>query len=60
MVLKSDALYGILNTIQFKINNSMLEAKNACIQCIKKIACRFRNKNKFKNAIPFHLGGLDL
>jgi len=52
--------WGILNAIQFKVNNSMLEAKNACIQRIKKIACGFRNKNRFKNAILFHLGGLDL
>ena len=52
--------YGILNAIRFKVNNSMLEAKNACIQRIKKIACGFRNKTRFKTAILFHLGGLDL
>lgn len=52
--------WGILNAIKFKVNNSMLEAKNACIQRIKKIACGFRNRKRFKNAILFHLGGLDL
>lgn len=52
--------WGILNAIQRKVNNSMLEAKNACIQRIKKIACGFRNKKRFKYAILFHLGGLDL
>ena len=52
--------WGILNAIRFKVNNSMLEAKNACIQRIKKIACGFRNKNRFKTAILFQLGGLDL
>lgn len=52
--------WGILNAIRLKVNNSMLEAKNACIQRIKKIACGFRNKNRFKTAILFHLGGLDL
>jgi len=52
--------YGILNAIRFKVNNSMLEAKNACIQRIKKIACGFRNRTRFKTAILFHLGGLDL
>ena len=52
--------WGILNAIRFKVNNSMLEAKNACIQRIKKIACGFRNRTRFKNAILFHLGGLDL
>ncbi|MBN2738577.1 MAG: transposase [Spirochaetales bacterium] len=50
----------ILNAIRLKANNSMLEAKNARIQRIKKIACGFRNKKRFKNAIMFHLGGLNL
>lgn len=53
-------LWGILNAIRNKVNNSMLEAKNARIQRIKKIACGFRNRKRFKNAILFHLGGLDL
>ena len=53
-------LWGILNAIRRKVNNSMLEAKNARIQRIKKIACGFRNRKRFKNAILFHLGGLDL
>jgi len=53
-------LWGILNAIRNKVNNSMLEAKNARIQYIKKIACGFRNRKRFKTAILFHLGGLDL
>ena len=53
-------LWGILNAIRLKVNNSMLEAKNARIQRIKKIACGFRNRERFKNAILFHLGGLDI
>lgn len=52
--------WGVLNAIRLKANNSMLEAKNARIQRIKKIACGFRNKERFKNTILFHLGGLDL
>ena len=52
--------WGILNAIRLKVNNSMLEAKNARIQRIKKIACGFRSRRRFKNAILFHLGGLDL
>lgn len=52
--------WGILNAIRLKANNSMLEAKNARIQRIKSIACGFRNKERFKNAILFHLGGLDI
>jgi len=52
--------WGILNAIRLKANNSMLEAKNARIQQIKKVACGFRNRKRFKNVILFHLGGLDL
>ena len=52
--------WGILNAIRLKSNNSMLEAKNSKIQKIKKMACGFRNRKRFKNAIMFHLGGLDI
>lgn len=52
--------WGILNAIKLKVNNSMLEAKNNRIQKIKRMACGFRNRLRFKNAILFHLGGLDL
>jgi transposase len=52
--------WGILNAIRLKVNNCMLEAKNNRIQRIKNIACGFRNRKRFKNAILFHLGGLDL
>ena len=50
--------WGILNAIRLKANNSMLEAKNARIQRIKKIACGYRSRRRFENAILFHLGGL--
>jgi transposase len=53
-------LWGILNAIRLKVNNCMLEAKNNRIQKIKRIACGFRNRKRFKTAILFHLGGLDL
>ena len=52
--------WGILNAIRMKVNNSMLEAKNNRIQKIKRMACGFRSRKRFKNAILFHLGGLDL
>jgi len=52
--------WGILNAIRLKANNSMLEAKNARIQKIKNMACGFRNRDRFKNSILFHLGGLDI
>jgi transposase len=52
--------WGILNAIRHKVNNGMLESKNSFIQKIKNRACGFRNRKRFKNAILFHLGGLDL
>ena len=52
--------YGILNAIILKANNGMLESKNSFIQKIKSKACGFKNRNRFKPAILFHLGGLDL
>jgi transposase len=52
--------WGILNAIRLRITNSMLEAKNACIQRIKRMACGFRNRKRFKLAIMFHLGNLDM
>ena len=53
-------LWGILNAIVMKANNAKLEGKNARIQKIKSMACGFRNRERFKNAILFHLGGLDM
>jgi transposase len=52
--------WGILNAIRLKISNGMLEAKNNCIQRIKRIACGFRNKGRFITSILFHLGGLNM
>jgi transposase len=52
--------WGILNAIRQKTSNGMLEAKNSRIQSIKKMASGFRNKDRFKRAILFHLGNLDM
>jgi len=52
--------YGILNAIKHKVTNGMVEGKNSFIQKIKSKACGFRNRERFKTAIMFHLGGLDL
>lgn len=52
--------WGILNAIREKVNNGMLESKNSFIQKIKARACGFRSRSRFRNAILFHLGGLDL
>lgn len=53
-------LWGILNAITASISNSLAECKNTRIQKIKSSACGFRNRDRFRRAILFHLGGLDL
>jgi transposase len=52
--------WGILNAIKLKASNAMLESINSGIQRIKRMACGFRNRARFRMAILFHFGGLDL
>ena len=56
----SDHLYGILNAVVLGVTNGVAESVNAKIQRVKRMACGFRNRERFRNAIYFHLGGLDL
>jgi transposase len=53
-------LWGIVNAIILKANNSTSESINSRIKTIKIRSRGFRNKARYKNAIYFHLGGLDL
>jgi transposase len=53
-------LWGILNAVVLDTTNAKSESTNAAIQRIKRMACGFRNRERFRNAIYFHLGGLDL
>jgi transposase len=53
-------LWGILNAIVNAATNAIGESLNARIQKIKAMACGFRNRARFRRAILFHLGGLDL
>jgi len=55
-----DHLWGIVNAVVLRVTNAGAESLNAKIQWIKKQACGFRNRERFKAAIYFHLGGLDL
>jgi len=55
-----DHLGGILNAIVLRVTNAATEGINAKIQWIKRTACGYRNRERFRNAIYFHLGGLDL
>jgi transposase len=53
-------LWGILNAIESGTTNARAESLNARIQAIKRRACGYRNRERFRHAIYFHLGGLDL
>ena len=53
-------LWGIINAIVLKADTGRSESMNRSIQQIKRKACGFRNRERFRNAIYFHLGGLEL
>jgi transposase len=53
-------LWGVLNAVVTKATSAISESNNAIIQAIKRKACGYRNPERFRNAIYFHLGGLDL
>ncbi len=55
-----DHLYGILSYFAQPITNAMSEGINSKIETLWKAACGFRNKQRFRTVILFHLGGLDL
>ena len=59
MTLK-EHLWGILNAMRLGVHNGHAESTNARIQRIKARACGFRNRERFRTAIYFHCGGLDL
>ena len=51
---------GVIDAVLTNVTNARSEATNAKIQWIKRLACGYRNRERFRNAIYFHLGGLDL
>ena len=51
---------GVLNAATSDVTNAMSESINSQIQRIKKRACGFRSRPRFREAILFHLGGLAL
>ncbi|MEO0630118.1 MAG: ISL3 family transposase, partial [Planctomycetota bacterium] len=56
----SEHFYGILNAVVLGVTNAVAESVNSKIQRVKRMACGFRNRERFKTAIYFHLGGLNL
>ena len=53
-------LEGIVNAIFHGMTNARAEGINSRIQWIKYTARGFRNRSRFRTAIYFHLGGLDM
>lgn len=53
-------LVGILVAIRKRVSNAKAEGTNSAIQWIKYRARGFRNRDRFRAAIYFHCGGLDL
>ena len=45
---------------EHRITNAAAESINEKIQTVKRRARGFRNRERFRNAIYFHCGGLDL
>jgi Transposase len=54
-----DHLWGIVNAVVNGASNAVAESTNAKIQKVKRQACGFRNREGFRMAIRFHLGGLE-
>ena len=53
-------LTGVVNGAALGVTNALAEGINSRIQWIKHTARGFRNRKRFRMAIYFHLGGLDL
>ena len=51
---------GVINAATSNVTNARAEGINSKIQWIKRMASGYRNRQNFRNAIYFHLGGLDL
>jgi len=51
---------GVINAATTDVTNARAEALNNRIQWVKRMACGYRNRENFRNAIYFHLSGLDL
>jgi transposase len=52
--------YGVINAATRPETNARAEALNSRIQEVKRRARGYRNRERFRDAIYFHLGGLDL
>ena len=53
-------LWGIINAVVSNVTNARAEGLNSVVQWLKYTARGYRNRERFRTAIYFHLGGLDL
>lgn len=53
-------LYGILNAIKHKVSNGNAESLNSKIRLLRIKARGYRNQERFKTAVMFHYGNLDM
>ncbi len=53
-------LRGIVNAVVLRATNGPAEGINSRIKTVKVRSRGFRNRERFANAISFHLGGLNL
>ena len=51
---------GVITAVVTKVNNAQAEGINSVIQWMKSGARGYRNWERYRNAIYFHLGGLEL
>ena len=51
---------GVINATTSDVTNALAEGLNSQIQWIKRKACGYRNRERFRTAIYFLLGGLKL
>ena len=51
---------GVINAATSNVTNALSEGINSKIQWLKRRAHGYRNRERFRDAIYFHLGGLDL
>lgn len=55
-----EKLWGILNAMRLRASNGLAEALNSKIRGLKVRAKGYRSKTRFKTAILFHFGGLEM
>ena len=51
---------GVIDAVMTNVTNARSEATNTKFQWIERLGCGYRNRERFRNALYFHPGGLDL